>query len=57
LNESKVATRYTRDGIDDVGLQGLLGYGVEPELDPLTINDLLELASAQGLELVNKPNS
>ncbi len=56
LDEPKVAAGHARDRVDDIGLHGHLRCGIQSQLDPLAIDDVLELASAQRLELVHEAN-
>jgi hypothetical protein len=57
LDEPKVPSGHARDSVENRRIHALIHCRIQPQLDPLTRDDVLKLPSAQGLELMHEANA
>jgi hypothetical protein len=57
LDQSKVPARHACNGIEQLGIGTRSWHRIEPQLHPLTLDHVPELASAQRLELMDEANA
>ena len=57
LDEPKVSSSDPRDCVENGSIHAVIHRRVQPQLHPLTLDHILKLPSAQGLELMREANA